>query len=169
MKILLFSFCHQYLGKRTTKTLINTHFYVPYFEVPNHVNSSSTSGFSNLSIIDIWGQITLVVRDCLAYCGMLNSIPDLCSVSAHNILPIGTTKNVFRQDIMQHDPYREAKCLLVENSVIWTFLCHLITFVYFWTVSMCYQKRIPPRLLCRMFHLFKLTNLILKYLHCFLI
>lgn len=176
-KILLFSHWHQYLGERTTKSFLNINSYIPYFEVPNHVNASSNTGFLNLCIIDVGGWIILMVGDCIAYYRMFNSIPDLCSVGFHNILPFVTTKNVFRQEILPHDPWRGggvgsggwANASWLRITVIWTFLCHLITFVYFQTISVYYQKRVPAGLLCRMSHLFKLTNLMLKYLHCFLI
>lgn len=138
---------------------MNTNFDISYFEVSNHVNVPANSGFLNSSIIDIWSRIIVVVGDCLAYGKMFNSIPDLYSVDA---LLSMTTKNICRQGYSQMTSCGQTPFWLKIT-------CALNLHMPFQTVSMYYQKWKLAGLLCSMSHFFKLSNLMLKCLCCFLV
>lgn len=65
-------------------------------------NHWPTSGFLNLSVTDIWGQISLVVRDCSVHCRMFTSISGLCPLDASSDPCTCDNQNVSKVCQMSH-------------------------------------------------------------------
>jgi hypothetical protein len=84
-------------------------------------------GILDLGTIDILGQVSFFVSDCLVHCSMLRTSMDLCTLRANNTLPWAATDNICPDTEAQISPvcltsYHDGATLL--SGLSWLLEAH---------------------------------------------